>query len=92
MLSDGRPNTDSHYRARGSGGEASAPPDVRGVSATSAIVTPAATGTAAAAANANLATATTKHPGSALSSLGEASGVAFLLGNHAKFGLAERCW
>ena len=80
MLSDGRPDTDSHHRARGSGGEASAPPDVRGVSAT------------AAAANANPATASTKHPGSALSSLGEASGVAFLLGNHAKFGLAERCW
>lgn len=32
-----------------------------------------------------------KHSGS-MSSLGDASGVAFLLGNHAKFGLAERCW
>lgn len=27
-----------------------------------------------------------------LSSLGGASGVSILLGNHAKFGLAERCW
>ena len=27
-----------------------------------------------------------------LSSLGDASGVAILLGNHAKFGFAERCW
>jgi hypothetical protein len=27
-----------------------------------------------------------------LSTLGDASGVAFLLGNHAEFGLAERCW
>ena len=27
-----------------------------------------------------------------LSSLGDASGVSILLGNHAKFGLAERCW
>ncbi len=27
-----------------------------------------------------------------LSPLGDASGVAILLGNHAKFGLAERCW
>jgi hypothetical protein len=27
-----------------------------------------------------------------LSSLGDASGVSMLLGNHAKFGLAERCW
>lgn len=30
--------------------------------------------------------------GGSPSSLGEASGVAILLGNHAKFGLAERCW
>ena len=27
-----------------------------------------------------------------LSSLGGARGVSILLGNHAKFGLAERCW
>ncbi len=27
-----------------------------------------------------------------LSKLGDASGVAILLGNHAEFGLAERCW
>jgi len=24
--------------------------------------------------------------------LGDASGITILLGNHAKFGLAERCW
>lgn len=30
-------------------------------------------------------------PGS-LSALGDAFGVALLLGNHSKFGLAERCW
>ena len=32
-----------------------------------------------------------KHSNS-LSSIGDASGVAILLGNHARFGLAERCW
>lgn len=32
-----------------------------------------------------------KHSNS-LSTLGDASGVAILLGNHAEFGLAERCW
>ena len=32
-----------------------------------------------------------KHSGP-LPSLGDSSGVAFLLGNHSKFGLAERCW
>ena len=30
-----------------------------------------------------------KHPASPL---GDASGISILLGNHAKFGLAERCW
>ena len=30
-----------------------------------------------------------KHP---TSPLGDASGISILLGNHAKFGLAERCW
>lgn len=40
----------------------------------------------------NLTNSTGKmHPGS-LSALGDACGVALLLGNHAKFGLAERCW
>ena len=29
---------------------------------------------------------------SSSTSLGDASGVTILLGNHAKFGLAERCW
>ena len=40
----------------------------------------------------NIANPTGKiHPGS-LAALGDAFGVALLLGNHAKFGLAERCW
>lgn len=38
-----------------------------------------------------LLTSSKMHHGS-LSSLGDACGVALLLGNHAKFGLAERCW
>ena len=29
---------------------------------------------------------------SSSTNLGDASGVTILLGNHAKFGLAERCW
>lgn len=29
---------------------------------------------------------------SSSTTLGDASGVTILLGNHAKFGLAERCW
>ena len=35
---------------------------------------------------------TTSSKQQSLSSLGGASGVSILLGNHAKFGLAERCW
>ena len=38
------------------------------------------------------ATAAANKHFSSVSSLGDASGVALLLGNHAKFGLAERCW
>jgi hypothetical protein len=45
----------------------------------------------AAAPSVAVATNVTKHSNS-LSPLGDASGVAILLGNHAEFGLAERCW
>ena len=37
-------------------------------------------------------TTTSSSKQQSLSSLGGASGVSILLGNHAKFGLAERCW
>jgi hypothetical protein len=39
-----------------------------------------------------LASSAAKAHAMSLSALGDACGVAFLLGNHAKFGLAERCW
>ncbi len=45
----------------------------------------------AAASSVAAATNVIKHSNS-LSPLGDASGVAILLGNHAEFGLAERCW
>ena len=44
---------------------------------------------------ANSNTNPNKHSTSIQSSgtnLGDASGITILLGNHAKFGLAERCW
>ena len=49
----------------------------------------------AATAVANSNTNSNKHSTSIQSSstnLGDASGITILLGNHAKFGLAERCW
>ena len=40
----------------------------------------------------NVASSAVKMHSGALSALGDACGVAFLLGNYSKFGLAERCW
>ena len=51
--------------------------------------------TSSAIANSNTNPPSNKHSTSIQSSsttLGDASGVTILLGNHAKFGLAERCW
>ena len=48
----------------------------------------------AAIANSNTNPPSNKHSTiqSSSTTLGDASGVTILLGNHAKFGLAERCW
>jgi hypothetical protein len=40
----------------------------------------------------HVASSAAKIHSGALSALGDACGVAFLLGNYSKFGLAERCW
>ena len=86
-------------RVRGEGDKASATIGVCGIGdgGGSATITSVAAssvegGVPAAAAAASTTAAAPKHSNSALSSLGEASGACFLLGNHAKFGLAERCW
>ena len=59
------------------------------------ISTAAGASTSAAAATAALSSSSTTAAIAAnkhfLSQLGDASGVAILLGNHAKFGLSERC-
>ena len=50
--------------------------------------------TSSAIANSNTNPPSNKHSTiqSSSTTLGDASGVTILLGNHAKFGLAERCW